>query len=231
MPGRAFSFLCDIIFNMNAENFLQEKGTDYPTQPQGRVEEYPPEPHPRVEEYGQEKGTDYPTQPPSGPRFPWKKVVWFSVGAIVILGGVSAYLFYKSGPFRISGDKIIIRDSSGGAIEISTKGDLPDSFPSDIPIYPDATLAPSFVLIESDDPEQEGSFYSWQAPAPLEDVGFWYFEQLELNGWDASRRQQTSVSTLQVTVLKGERGFILELKGVSSTRTDVSLIFAEEFPQ
>jgi hypothetical protein len=206
---------------MNAENFLQEKGTDYPAEPQSDQQGYQ-----------MEKGTDYPAAPdPSGPQFPWKKIVWFSVGAIVIIGGVVAYLFYKSGPFRISGDKIIIRDKAGGAIEISTKGDLPESFPSDIPIFPDATLAPSFVLIESDDPEQEGSFYSWQAPAPLEDVGFWYLEQLELNGWDIALRQQTGVNTVQFTTLKNKRGFILELRGVSSTRTDVSLIFAEEFPQ
>lgn len=187
--------------------------------------------------YRMEKGTDYPANPmpPEPPRaksrFLRSKLLWVSVGGVVLLGGVFTYVFLSRLPFRVQGDKIIIRDEAGGAIEISTKGDLPESFPSDIPIFPDATLAPSFVLIESDNPEQEGSFYSWQAPAPLEDVGFWYLEELQLNGWEIVMRQQTSATTVQFTTLKDERGFILELRGVSATRTDVSLIFAEEFPQ
>ena len=53
------------------KGFLQEKGTDYPSEPV--QSDLPP---------------DSQGSPPSSkPRFPWKSVVWFSVGAVVILGG------------------------------------------------------------------------------------------------------------------------------------------------
>ncbi len=177
-----------------------------------------------------EKGPDYSAQPPSKPRFPWKKVVWFSVGAIVVLGGASAYLYYRSLPFRISGDKIIVRDSSGGAIEISLNPKLPDSFPSDIPIFPESELEPSAVLIESDDPEAELSIYRWKAPAPLAEVAFWYVDELEARGWSIVGRQPSGINAVLFTVVKDGRGFLLDFRGITSTRTDVTLNFAEEFP-
>ncbi|HXV27043.1 MAG TPA: hypothetical protein VD862_03425, partial [Candidatus Paceibacterota bacterium] len=80
-------------------------------------------------------------------------------------------------------------------------------------------------------PEQEGSIYRWQAPGPLEDVAFWYEDELDLNGWDIALKQPAGNSGLVFTVVKGERGFLLQMQGVSSTRTDVSLFFAEEFPE
>lgn len=198
------------------EGYSAIKSTDYPAQPNGRVEEYPAPESPQG-------------APPSKPRFPWKKVVWFSVGAIVIVGGVAVYLLYRSSPIRFSDGNIIVRDSIGGAIEIDVTPELPDSFPSDIPIFPDAKLEPSATLIESDDPDLELSIFRWNVSAPLAEVLTWYVEELEIRGWNIISRQQTGINTGLFTVIKENRGFFLDFEGVSSTRTNVTLNIGEEF--
>lgn len=223
----------------DAPNFSQEKGTDNPAQP-GPTESnaseqsrYPTDTDYRHEKASEQVATpkvrEYP--PPPKPRILNAKFLWLAVAGTVVVAGVFGYRFYQSLPFRIKDDTIILRDSHGGTLEIDTKPELPDSFPSDIPIFPDAELKQVAALGGGGNPEQTGGLYRWEAPAPLEDVGFWYIEQLELNGWEIVLKQQTSVSTGQWTVIKGERGFVMELKGVSSTRTDIALVFGSSFPQ
>lgn len=176
---------------------------------------------PRVEEY----------TPPPKPRILNAKFLWLAVAGVVVVAGIFGYRFYQSLPFRVKDDRIILRDSHGGSITIDTSAELPDTFPEDIPIFPDAVLQPSIVDLTSQrNPDQEGSLYMWQAPAPLEDVGFWYNDALAQNGWEVPLKTPTQTSVLY-TVRKGDRGFVMEIKGVSSTRTDVSIILTEEFEQ
>ena len=222
----------------DSPNFTQEKGTDYPAQPNTTGDgsrthsrystdtDYRHEraseqvANPRVEEY----------TPPPKPRILHSKFLWLAVAGVVVVAGIFGYRFYQSLPFRVDDGNIILRDSHGGTLEIDTTPELPASFPSDIPIYPGAVLQPTGEL-QGSDAEQRGSIYRWRVPAPLEDVGFWYADELERSGWDIPLRQPAGTTGVIYTVTKGERGFLIELRGVSSTRTDVSLIFAEQFPE
>jgi len=180
--------------------------------------------------FEQMKGTDVPTEPVASKRPMVQWVVGISV--VVLIGlSVATYAWFRWwSPISVSGDKIIVRDSAGGALEINTKPELPAAFPDDVPVHPDANLETSAVLLESDDPEQEGSVYLWVVSAPLEDVAFWYLPALEQDGWDVPIKNGSN-NTVFITATKGERGFILTLHGVSSTRTEVSLVFSEEFAQ
>lgn len=174
--------------------------------------------------YEQVRGTDF--GPPGKGR--WK---WWVAGGVVVIGAAlagTAYWFQNYGPFSIKGGKIIVRDTKGGALEIDTAPKLPDGFPSDIPVYTEARLTSSAVLKESKDPQAQGSLYVWMAPAPLEDVAFWYIRELERRGWNIKNKTASGNSVL-FTVIKDGRGFILTLTGISSERTDVSLVFDKEF--
>jgi hypothetical protein len=180
--------------------------------------------------HGQVKGTDFLGEPVASKRPIVRWVLGISI-TVLIAALAGAYLWYRAwSPVRFDEDRIIIRDQAGGAIEIDRSPELPDTFSADVPVHPDAVLQTSAVLIESADPEQEGSVYLWVVPAPLEDVGFWYIEQLERNGWDTPIKQ-ADVTSVFITATKGERGFALVLQGVSSERTEVSLTFSEEFAQ
>lgn len=178
--------------------------------------------------HGQVKGTDFPGEPVASKRPVVRWVLGISV-AVLIAALVGAYLWFRAwSPIEVTGDKIIVRDEAGGAIEIDTRPELPDTFPSDVPVHPDAELQTAAVLIESEDPEQEGSVYLWAVAAPLEDVGFWYLEQLERNGWEVPLKQAEATSVF-IAATKGDRGFAMVLQGVSATRTEVSLTFSEQF--
>jgi len=180
--------------------------------------------------HGQMKGTDWPGEPvaPKRPIIKWI----LGISIVVLVGAlVAAYLWYRAwSPINLEDDTIIIRDQAGGAIEIDTKPELPDTFPADVPVHPDAQLQTSAVLIESQNPEQEGSVYLWTIPAPLEEVGFWYIEQLALNNWETPLKQAAQTSVF-ITATKEDRGFALVLQGVNSTRTEVSLTFSQEFTE
>lgn len=178
--------------------------------------------------FTQERGTDYPASPRRG----WARrhVPWLAAAGVgVVAVGFVVWPFLKSRvPFTIRDGRIIIRDTKGGAIEVSREPRLPSGFPSDIPIYPQAKLLPSAVLIESRDPDAQGSLYRWEVPGPLEDIAFWYIRELELRGWSIPTKAAAN-DGVTMTVIKDGRGFVMTLIGRSSTRTDVSLVFSDEF--
>ncbi|HXV26891.1 MAG TPA: hypothetical protein VD862_02630, partial [Candidatus Paceibacterota bacterium] len=125
------------------------------------------------------------------------KLIWVAVGGVVVFAGIFGYAYIRRAvPFRVEGDRVIVRDSHGDAVEINTKPELPETFPADIPVYPESELQTSVELVENRDPEQEGSIYRWQAPGPLEDVAFWYEDELDLNGWDIALKQPAGNSGL-----------------------------------
>jgi hypothetical protein len=180
--------------------------------------------------HGQVKGTDWPDKPtpPKSSKLPW--ILGISV-VVLIAALAGAYLWFRAwSPISYDGGKIVIRDEAGGAIEIDTKPELPSTFPADVPVHPDAKLQTSAVLIESENPEQEGSVYLWSVPAPLEEVGFWYLAALEDNNWDTPLKQAGETSVF-ITAIKDDRGFAMVLQGVSAERTEVSLTFSTEFAQ
>jgi hypothetical protein len=77
-------------------------------------------------------------------------------------------------------------DEKGGSVEISsedgkqtfsTNSDLPDNYPSDIPIYPNSTVTSSVTNGE------EGSLVTWQSSDSLEDVSNYFEKELANQGW------------------------------------------------
>lgn len=175
--------------------------------------------------FTQEKGTMFP----AGPRSGWVRryLPWIAAGfgAVLVAGFFAArYYFQRSIPFRVRDGNIILKDSHGGEAEIDTTPELPDGFPSDVPIFPGATLHTLTTFTQGGSPEAQGSLYLWSAPAPLEDVAFWYLAELEAHGWELPTRTPTADSVIFV-VRKESRGFVLTLKGVSSVRTEVSAAF------
>lgn len=181
--------------------------------------------------FTQERGTIFPAT--VRPGWMRRSLPWLAAGSVVVLVAgffAARYFFKRDIPFRIENGNIILRDKSGGEVEIDATPELPAGFPSDIPIFTDARLQTLTTLTRSENPEAQGSLYIWAAPAPLEDVAFWYIAELGLRGWEIPTRTPAADSVVFL-VRKDGRGFILTLKGVSSERTDVSLVFSQEFLQ
>ena len=196
--------------------FEQVKGTDWPANPN--------------EGYSQVKGTDWPAEPVASKKPIIKWVVGIGIGIFVAAVAVAYLWFQYWSPITFDDDKIIVRDRAGGAMEIDTKPELPAGFPSDVPIHPDATLRSTALLVESKDPEQEGSVYLWGVAGPLEDVGFWYTAALEQNGWETPVKNAAGNSVF-LTAIKGDRGFLMTITDVSGDLTEVALSFSTEFEQ
>ena len=107
---------------------------------------------------------------------------------------------------------VTIRGKDGEAITFA--GDeggieLPDDFPSTIPVYPDAR---AIQYVNMGDAVQAG----FQVEAALNDVRDWYVEQLE--SWDMQMNVVTPDGGLMAAELEGETlSIILGTEGTETT--------------
>jgi len=79
------------------------------------------------------------------------------------------------------GEKITIEGEEGEQVEIGSGTELPEDFPSDVPVYEDAELLASSTLTEG---EAQNYYLSLQTTDSFEDVVAWYKDEMESAGWE-----------------------------------------------
>jgi len=85
------------------------------------------------------------------------------------------------------------------------EGSLPDNFPSDFPIYPDAKLASSWVASGTD---TDGLSLIWETEDSVDKVSNYYESELKKAGWTLSFTSETEDSTTFAFEKNNVSGFI-----------------------
>ncbi|QQS26894.1 hypothetical protein IPM44_04255 [bacterium] len=116
------------------------------------------------------------------------------VVAFLFVGAIIAGIFAASTIFGFVRDNKIKVDEKSGSIEVTTqdgqgtfssKAELPKNYPSDIPVYPGATVVYSVVK------EGEGSNVTLQSADDVQKITAYYEEQLATQGWAKSEGQSS----------------------------------------
>jgi hypothetical protein len=139
------------------------------------------------------------------------------VVAAVILGGI----FYRKAKGLVVGN--IFSRLTGGVVDVDKDGEkvtitseegefsfeeggsLPDNFPSDFPIYPDAKLASSWTASGDD---TDGLSLIWETEDSVSKVSNYYEGELEDAGWTLSFTSETEDSTTFAFEKNDASGFI-----------------------
>lgn len=111
------------------------------------------------------------------------------VATVVVIAGIffagPALSFLKNGSIKV--------DEKNGSVEVTTqdgqstfssKAELPDNYPADIPRYPGAEIVYSVVKAS------DGSNVTWRTNDSLQQVTAYYEEHLASQGWAKTQGQQ-----------------------------------------
>jgi hypothetical protein len=105
-----------------------------------------------------------------------KKGILISLIIVVVL----AFLYISSQGSREGvKESGLVEESSQATIE-EVEG-LPENFPQDFPIYPDAAIEDSFITKGE---EVEAQSVVWVTEGTVEEVGKYYDDQLAAGGWN-----------------------------------------------
>jgi len=157
------------------------------------------------------------------------KKILIIVGAVVLIlvvGGFVAakFAFQKINTLvpglGISKDGLSI-NSPDGTLKVSNK--IPDSWPNDIPIYPDSKVTNSFIM--NQDPAKGGSeiVLNLNTDDDLQAVRDYYKKELVSNGWKIDQDNEMSV-LFTLVASKNSRGFSLMLARRQSSSNDIGSI-------
>ena len=102
------------------------------------------------------------------------------------------------------GEKVTVT-SEEGEFTFEEEGELPDSFPSDFPVYPGAKLASSWV---ADGDNTDGLSLIWETEDAVSKVSNYYENELEKAGWTLSITSKTEDSATFSFEKDDARGFI-----------------------
>jgi hypothetical protein len=153
-----------------------------------------------------------------------------AVVLMVVLGGI----FYRKAKDSIVGN--IFSRLTGGTVDVDKDGDkvtvtldegefsfeeegrLPDNFPSDFPIYPNAKLVSSWMASGND---TDGLSLIWETEDSVSKVSNYYESELEEAGWTLSFTSETEDSTTFAFEKNDVSGFIGVT--VEESKTAISL--------
>jgi hypothetical protein len=105
-------------------------------------------------------------------------VVGMGLIGLIFAGSIYNY-FTQNGNIKVDEKSGTVEISSeDGKQTFSTKSDLPDNYPSDIPVYPNATVTSAITNGEA------GSLVTWKSSDSVEDVSNYFEKELADQGWN-----------------------------------------------
>ena len=150
-----------------------------------------------------------------------KAPVLIILAAVIVIAAILGGAFIKKAKDFVAGG--ILSRFTGGLVDVEKDGEkvtttteegefafeeggnLPDSFPSDFPVYPDAKLASSWV---ADGDSTDGLSIIWETEDSVSKVSNYYENELEKAGWTLSFTSNTEDSTTFAFEKDGAKGFI-----------------------
>jgi hypothetical protein len=120
----------------------------------------------------------------------------------LVIGNIFSRL--SGGIVEKDGDKVTVTLEEGG-FSFEEEGELPDNFPSDFPIYPDAKLASTWTAKGEG---TDGLSLIWEAEDSVNKVSNYYESELEGAGWTLSFTSETEDSTTFAFEKNSVSGFI-----------------------
>jgi hypothetical protein len=124
--------------------------------------------------------------------------------ADVVVGNIFSRLTGKNIDVEKGGEKVTVTLEEG-EFSFEEGGNLPDNFPSDFPIYPDAKLTSSWAARGD---ETNGLSLIWETDDSISKAGNYYESELENAGWTLSFTSETEDSTTFAFEKNDVSGFI-----------------------
>lgn len=122
----------------------------------------------------------------------------------LVVGNIFSRLTGTNVDVEKGGEKVTVT-SEEGEFSFEEEGDLPDNFPSDFPIYPDAKLVSSWVASGL---ATDGLSLIWETEDSVSKVSNYYESELEDAGWTLSFTSETDDSTTLAFEKNDVSGFI-----------------------
>lgn len=116
------------------------------------------------------------------------------------------------GKVDVEDDKVTVTGDDGSTI-ISGEQELPDGFPSDVPVYEDARITASLTGGSDSEPTYTITFLSNGETAKVYD---WYMAQIKAKGWKIGM----TIPPDQGGFISAEKGSLLLNAGISATTED-----------
>lgn len=153
-------------------------------------------------------------------EFNKKAPILVILAAIVITAAILGGIFYRKAKDLVVGNifsrltgRVVDVEKNGEKVTVTLdegehsfeEGSLPDNFPSDIPIYPDAKLASSWVASGDG---TDGLSLIWETDDSVSKVSNYYENELENAGWTLSFTSETEGSTTYAFEKNDMSGFI-----------------------
>lgn len=172
-----------------------------------------------------EKETEKKTEKETKPK---SKLVLFlailgAIAIVIALVGRSAYRAFLSkttgGVVDIDkeGEKVTVK-SEKAEFSFEEGGELPENFPKDFPIYPEAKLTSSWTASGE---ETEGLSLVWETNDSTDKVAAYYREKLAESGWKSSFTSEAEDSTT-LMFEKGDTGGFIGIT-TEDSKTIISL--------
>ncbi|MGB6838980.1 MAG: hypothetical protein WBD86_00680 [Microgenomates group bacterium] len=153
---------------------------------------------------------------------PNKSLIILAVLAVILIavGLAGRYVYRKVGESflgallsRTTGGKVdvdkegekITVTSEEGEFSFEEEGKLPDNFPADFPIYPNAKLESSWTATSD---ETEGLSLMWETNDSIDKVADYYKDELTSGGWKLSFTSEAEDSTTLAFEKDDTSGFI-----------------------
>lgn len=159
------------------------------------------------------------------------------VVVLVVLGIIGSLVSgWIAKKFTEKGVESIVSQYTNGTVDIDTKNntvtiesedgtatigsqELPDNFPSDIPVFPGATVLGSVTGSASDG---SGIFVSLNSTDSMDDVKDFYGYRLSDNGW--GEEQKTTIGNItNYSVMKGDRRLSISLTPYEDNQVHITI--------
>jgi len=101
------------------------------------------------------------------------------------------------------GEKVTIEGEDGEQIEIGSGAELPDDFPSDVPVYKGADVVSTSTL---SDGGAKNFYISLQTTDAFEDVVEWYKSEMDSKGWEIEADVVTTAEGSSSAILGFKKG-------------------------
>lgn len=130
--------------------------------------------------------------------------IFYRKTADLVVGNIFSRLTGRAVNVEKGGEKVTVTLEEG-EFSFEEGGNLPDNFPSDFPIYPDAELASSWTASGDD---TDGLSLIWETEDTVSKVSNYYERELKNAGWTLSFTSETEDSTTFAFEKNDVSGFI-----------------------
>lgn len=149
-----------------------------------------------------------------------------AIGTNVVEKAIESKTGVKTDISDLEDGKMTFTDSKTGAKINIGKGDVPNDFPKEFPLYPGYTVTSSLSGAQSG--KNNGYWLTLSTPDAVKKVADYYTSQLNKNGWTIDSTFTADDTTTQTVSLGAWKGSLSITKDSSEGETQIIIILGQD---